>query len=201
VRLLWIGLALAVGLGRPAAAETGLSPADSQRWDPPAETISISDDRDVPYVAYFTPPYRSAGSSDIAWSMMATRWRETGEVQLSVGVRILHRSAEPWRIVGWRVADSSFPPRVRARAASPETMIAALKPLNTCGDGGCHTYEAASFALPVEALEQSALAPGAALEITILTQAGDAPSIRFPAAILAELRRALGTRQTGLTVP
>lgn len=194
VRSLWIGLLLAVGLGWEAAAGTSVSPAESQRWDPPADAVSISDDRDVPYIAYFTPPYRDAGPNDIAWSMMATRWRESGNVQLSVGVRILHDGAEPWRIVGWRIADSNFPPRARAIAASSAATVAALKPFKTCSDGRCRTYEAASFALPVAALAQPSSSTDGPLEITILTQAGELPSIRFPAEILADLRRTLGTR-------
>jgi len=193
VRSLRIGFLFAVGCGWQAAADTGITPAESQRWGAPAETVSISDDRDVPYIAYFTPPYRDAGTRDIAWSMMATRWRESGEIQLSVGLRIVHDGAEPWRIVGWRIADSSFPPRIRTVAAFPAATVAALKPLKSCSDGLCRTYEAASFALPVAALEQPALPPAGALEITILTQAGELPSIRFPAAILADLRRRLGT--------
>jgi|SRR5687767_8339876 len=198
VRLLGIGLAVAVGLGCPAAADTAVSPAESQRWDPPADTISVSDDRDAPYVAYFTPPYRSAGPSDVAWSMMATRWRATGQIQLSVGVRFVHDDTEPWRIVGWRIADTRFPPRAHA-TGSATAPVAALNPLKTCGDHGCRTYEAATFALPLAALARER---GAALDITILTQAGDGPSIRFPAAILANLHRALGPQQTtGLAKP
>ena len=194
VRSPCIGLVVAVGLGWPALADTSVSPAESQRWDPPAEAVSISDDRDVPYIAYFTPPYRDAGPNDVAWSMMATRWRESGDVQLSVGLRILHDGAEAWRIVGWRISDSSFPPRARAIAASFPATVAALKPLKTCSDGRCRTYEAASFALPVAALEQPSSSIDGPLEITIITQAGELPSIRFPAAILADLRRTLGTR-------
>ena len=133
--------------------------------------------------------------------MMATRWRETGEVQLSVGVRILHGGAEPWGIVGWRIADSSFPPRVRTFAASPEATIAPLKPLKTCRDGRLPHVRSGVLRASDRGPGATALEPGAALEITILTQAGDAPSIRFPAAILAELRRALGTQQTSLTEP
>ena len=192
MRSLWIGLVVAAGLGWPAVADTAVSPAEAQRWDPPADTVSVSDDREVPYVAYFTPPYRSAGPSDVVWSMMATRWRATGEVQLSVGVRIVHDGAEPWRIVGWRIADTRFPPRVHT-THSATAPVAALSPLKTCGDHGCRTYEAVSFALPLAAL---ALERGAALDITIVTKAGNGPSIRFPAAILANLHRALGTQQT-----
>ena len=86
----------------------------------------------------------------------------------------------------------STSPRARA-THSTAAPVAALSPLKTCGDQGCRTYEAASFALPLAAL---ALERGAALDITIVTQAGDGPSIRFPAAILANLHRALGTQQT-----
>ena len=192
MRSLWIGLALAVGLGCPAVADNAVSPAEAQRWDPPADTVSVSDDREVPYVAYFTPPYRSAGPSDVVWSMMATRWRATGEIRLSVGVRIVHDGAEPWGVVGWRITDTRFPPRAHT-THSAMAPVAALNPLKTCGDHGCRTYEAVSFALPLAAL---ALERGAALDITIVTQAGDRPFIRFPAAILANLHRALGTQQT-----
>src|SRR5262245_3496251 len=184
VRGLWIGLVVAAGLGWPAAAETGISPADSQRWDPSGDTISVSDEGGVPYVAYFTPPYRSTDPTDIAWSMMATRWRATGEIRLSVGVRIVHDGEEPWRIVGWHIADTRFPPRTLA--ASPEAPVTALKPFKACRDGRCRTYEAASFALPRAALAQAT--PDATLEIALVTVAGDTPVIRFPAAILADLR-------------
>ena len=192
MRSLWIGLVVAAGLGWPAVADTAVSPADAQRWDPPADTVSVSDDREVPYVAYFTPPYRSAGPSDVVWSMMATRWRATGEIRLSVGVRIVHDGAEPWGVVGWRITDTRFPPRAHT-THSAMASVAALNPLKTCGDHGCRTYDGATFALPLAA---RALARGAALDITIVTQAGDRPFIRFPAAILANLHRALGTQQT-----
>ena len=85
-----IGLAVAAGLVGPVAADSGLSPEESRRWDPPAHVVTVTDDPAAPYIAYFTPPYRAAGSVDLAWSMMATRWRETGDVRLSVGVRMLH---------------------------------------------------------------------------------------------------------------
>jgi hypothetical protein len=183
---------MAAGLVGPVAADSGLSPEESRRWDPPSQTLTITDDPAAPYIAYFTPPYRAAGSVDLAWSMMATRWRETGEVQLSVGVRIVHDGAEPWRIVGWRIADTRFPRRAHA-PDSATAPIAALNPLKTCGDHGCRTYEAATFALPLAALR---LERSAALDIAILTQAGHGPSIRFPAAILANLHRVLGTQQT-----
>ena len=196
-----IGLAMAAGLVGPVAANSGLSPEESRRWDPPAQAVTVTDDPAAPYVAYFTPPYRAAGSVDLAWSMMATRWRETGDIRLSVGVRLLH-GGEAWGITGWRLADPRFPPRRTAVSAlQAQASIEPLKPLDTCGESGCRSYEAASFALPLAALDQAALTPGGALEINILTQAGQTQSIHFPAAILAELNRMLAAKRTSLITP
>ena len=196
-----IGLAIATGLVGPVAADSGLSPEESRRWDPPAQAVTVTDDPAAPYIAYFTPPYRTAGSVDLAWSMMATRWRETGDIRLSVGVRMLH-GGEAWGITGWRLADPRFPPRRAAASSSQiQASIEPLKPLDTCSDSGCRTYEAASFALPLAALDRAALTPDGALEISILTEAGETPSIRFPAAILAELNRVLAAQRTSLIAP
>ena len=194
VRFWCIGLAMAAGLSGPVAADSGLSPEEFRRWDPPPQAVTVTDDPTAPYIAYFTPPYRAAGSVDLAWSLMATRWRETGDIRLSVGVRVLHGGGA-WGITGWRLADP--------RASSPQVQasIEPLKPLDTCSDSGCRTYEAASFALPLAALDQAALTPDGALEINILTQAGETPSIRFPAAILAELNRVLAAQRTSLIAP
>ena len=179
---------MAVGLGCPAAADTAVSPAESRRWDPRQTRSPSATIRAAPYVAYFTPPYRALVPSDVAWSMMATRWRATGEIQLSVGVRIVHDGAEPWRIAGGALPTPRFPPR----AAQPPSRanpapVEPLKPLKTCGDHGCRTYEAATFALPLAALGRASAVPRS--KSRILTQAGDGPSIRFPAAILANLNR------------
>lgn len=189
VRSWCIGLAMAAGLVGPVVADSGLSPEESRRWDPPAQAVTVTDDPAAPYVAYFTPPYRAAGSDDLAWSMMATRWRATGDIQLLVGVRMLH-GGQAWGITGWRLADPGL-----------QASIEPLKPLDTCSDSGCRTYEAASFALPLAALDRAALTPDGALEIGILTQAGETPSIRFPAAILAELNRMLAAQRTSLITP
>src|SRR5262245_40397846 len=196
VRTWCIGLAMAAGLSGPAVAEAGLSAVDTQRWDAPAAAVSVSDDPAAPYVAYFTPPYRTSRATDLAWSMMATRWRETGDVQLSIGVRIVH-DGTAWAIAGWRLADPSFPPRRPAGVMK----IEALKPLETCTAARCQTYEAASFALPLKALEEAVRNPDNTLQISILTQAGETPSIQFPPAILAELSRALSGRQASLAQP
>jgi hypothetical protein len=201
VRIWCFGLLVAAGLSGPVAADSGLSPEESRRWDPPAQTVTVTDDPAAPYVAYFTPPYRAAGSVDLAWSMMATRWRETGDVRLSVGVRLLH-GGEAWGITGWRLADPRLPPRPTAASSShTQASIEPLKPLDTCGDSGCRIYEAASFALPLAALDRAALTPDGALEINILTQAGETASIRFPAPILAELNRMLAAQRTSLIAP
>jgi len=192
---------MAAGLGGPVAADSGLSPEESRRWDPPAQAVTVTDDPAAPYIAYFTPPYRAAGSVDLAWSMMATRWRGTGDVRLSVGVRMLH-GGQAWGITGWRLAEPRYPPRRAAVSSSQiQASIEPLKPLDTCGKSGCRTYEAASFALPLAALEQAGLTPDGALEISILTRAGEAPSIRFPAAILADLKRMLAATRTSLIAP
>ena len=192
---------MAAGLSGPVAADSGLSPEESRRWDPPAHVVTVTDDPAAPYIAYFTPPYRAAGSTDLAWSMMATRWRGTGDIQLSVGVRMLH-GGPAWGITGWRLADPRFPPHGTAASSSQiQASIEPLKPLDTCNESGCRTYEAASFALPLAALDQAALTPDGGLEIRILTQAGETPSIRFPAAILAELNRMLAAKRTSLIAP
>ena len=195
-----IGLAMAVGLSGPAAADAGLSTDDSRRWDAPAARVSVSDDPAAPYVTFFTPSYRISGATDLAWSMMATRWRETGDVQLSVGVRIVH-DGKAWGITSWRLADPRFPPRHPTGASVQQAAIDALKPLETCTAAGCRTYEATSFAIPLAALEQAVRDPGAAFEIRVLTHAGETPAIRFPAAILAQLHSSLGARQASLAAP
>ena len=201
MRIWCFGLVVAAGLVGPVAADSGLSPEESRRWDPPAHVVTVTDDPTAPYIAYFTPPYRAAGSVDLAWSMMATRWRETGDVRLSVGVRVLH-GGQAWDITGWRLMDPRFPPRGTAASSSnAQTSIEPLKPLDTCNESGCRTYEAASFALPLAALDQAALTPDGALEISILTQAGETPSIRFPAAILTELKRMVAAQRTSLIAP
>ena len=187
-----IGLALAIGLGWPAAADSGLPPAESQRWDPVADTVSVTDDPAAPYIAYFTPPYRTVGAVDLAWSMMATRWRATGDVQLSLGVRMVHAGAGPWHIAGWRVTDPQFPPRMALSGTEP--AAGSLKPLKTCNAGACRIYEAASFALPLAVLAQAAQT--GAVELSIVSQTGRTQSIRFPAAILDDLRAKLALRQT-----
>ncbi|MBA4097200.1 MAG: hypothetical protein C0484_10595 [Rhodospirillum sp.] len=192
---------MAAGLVGPVVADSGLSPEEPRRWDPPAQAVTVTDDPAAPYVAYFTPPYRAAGSDDLAWSMMATRWRETGDIRLSIGVRMLH-GGQAWGITGWRLADPRFPPhRTAASSSQIQASIEPLKPLDTCTDSGCRTYEAASFALPPAALDQAALTPDGALEISILTQAGETHSIRFPAGILAELNRMLAAQRTSLITP
>lgn len=196
MRLAFIGLTLAIGLVWPAAADTGLSPTLSQRWDPAVDTISVTDDPAAPYIAYFTPPYRTEGAVDLAWSMMATRWRATGQVQLSLGVRLVRPGTEPWDIAGWRVTDTQFPPR--AALSGTEFVAGSLKPLKTCSAGVCRMYEAASFTLPLAVLARSA--QSGALEFDIVSQAGRAQSIRFPAAILDDLRAKLALRQTALAI-
>jgi hypothetical protein len=199
VRIWCIGLAMAAGLVGPAAADSGLSPEESRRWDPPAEAVTVTDDPAAPYIAYFTPPYRATGSVDLAWSMMATRWRETGDVQLSVGVRMLH-GGKAWGIIGWRIADPHFPPRLGSSSRA-HASIKPLKPLKTCGESGCRTYEAASFALPRAALDQAGLHRDGTLAITILTKAHETQSIHFPAAILTELSRMIATERASLVTP
>lgn len=187
---------MAAGLVGPVAADTGLAPADSARWDPPAHTVTVTDDPTAPYVAFFTPPYRAQGSVDLAWSMMATRWRRSGDVALSVGVRLLH-DGKAWGITGWRLADPSFPPR----GAGSFAAIEPLQPLETCTEAGCRTYEAASFGLPLDTLDQAARNQDGTLAIAILTEAGETRSIRFPAPILAELNRMLATKRTSFAAP
>jgi hypothetical protein len=196
VRSWCIGLVLAAGLARPAAAETVPSPAESERWDSPADAISITNDPAAPYIAFFTPPYRVQGASDLSWSMMATRWRESGVIQLSVGVRILHAGAQAWDITGWQVGHAPF----MVNAALP-SHGSSLKPFSTCTGGLCRTYEAASFALPLALIEQAAISQDGDLEIAILTRAGEKPSIRFPASILADLCRSLATYRTTSAEP
>jgi hypothetical protein len=202
VRSLWFGLVVTVGLSWPAAAETHTSPEVSPRCDSAADALSISDGRDVPYIAYFTPPYRSIGPTDIAWSMMATRWRATGDVQLSVGVRIVHSGTEAWRITGWQIEETQVPLHLMVNAGSSEqAALQSLKPLSTCSEGICRTYEAVSFALPLAMIQQASLLRDGALEISILTQAGETPVICFPAAILADLHRNLDMQQTSSAAP
>ena len=201
VRFWCFSLVMAAGLSGPVAADSGLSSEESRRWDPPAQAVTVTDDPAAPYIAYFTPPYRAAGSVDLAWSMMATRWRKTGDIQLSVGVRMLH-GGQAWGITGWRLADPRFPPRRTAASSSnAQAPIEPLRPLDTCSDSGCRTYEAASFALPLAALDQAALTPNGALEISILTQTGETQSIRFPAAILTELNRMLAGQRASFIAP
>ena len=95
----------------------------------------------------------------------------------------------------------STPRHSRTVVANPGLDRAAEAARYLQHNSGCRTYEAASFALPLAALYQAALTPDGGLEIRILTQAGETLSIRFPAAILAELNRMLAAKRTSLIVP
>lgn len=168
------------GAPQGVQAQTAWSPEEAARWSQLVDQIKSSNDPADPFASYFTPPFSKAGAANLTWSMMATRWRDTGAVNIQVGIRLVHAGTKPWRITGGRIAGGSLADTARSEVFPAK----ALKPLINCYSGACRNYEAASLTLPL-----SALATGAehGLEISVLTEDGEDTTISFPQAIVSAL--------------
>lgn len=171
-----LGLALIalLAVGRVAAADES---ADLTRWQQPMDAVSREDDPAAPFVSFFTPTYSNAEKSTI-WSMMAAKWRGTGEIDLAVGIRLVHGDEAPWNIEAASLADGT------------KLVLEMFPPARTCdSNDACVQREAASVTLPMEALSESHAGD---LSITVVTRDGGRHAVTFPRAIVAALSRELG---------
>lgn len=172
MRYLGLLLLAALTASRLAAADDS---ADLARWQQPPDAVSREDDPDSPFISFFTPAYSSTDKSAI-WSMMAAKWRDTGETDLSVGVRLIHGDDAPWTFKTASLADGT------------KLSLESLPAARTCDAGGaCVRREIVTIALPRTALEGEY---PTGFAITIVTGDGEQHPITFPPEIIAALSRA-----------
>lgn len=158
----------------PARADTD---PDLLRWDQPEGIVVSEDDPAAPFVSFFTPIYRDEDQV-ATWSMMATRWRSNGRIDLSIGVRLVHADEAPWGVAAAKLEDGQ------------DLQVDLLNAVKTCSaDDVCVQRETATINLPLAVLERGA-AEG--MEIRLKTLNGVDRVIAFPRDILDQLYRTTG---------
>lgn len=171
MRYLGFLLLAALAASRVAVADDS---ADLARWQQPTDAVAREDDPSSPFISFFTPTYSSADKSAV-WSMMAAKWRDTGDIDLSVGVRLNHGDEAPWTFTAASLADGT------------KLSLDSFPAIKTCTAGGtCVRRETVSLTLPRNALKGEY---ATSFAITIVTGDGDQHAITFPPEIIAALAR------------
>lgn len=172
-------LALVIVLAAPRLASAETDPALA-RWEQPDGVVVQENDPAAPFVSFFTPIYRD-DDRIATWSMMATKWRSNGQVDLSVGVRLVHDDALPWGVIAAKLEDGS------------PLALDTLEPIRTCGaDGACVQRETAAITLSRASLKHGMLH---GLQIRLISANGPDRAIAFPQDILEQLYRESGAGQ------